>query len=328
MVFYGREHFSDKDFWEGWVNPTQEQMEELIESYASIDTFSYYITEEDDPYYEEARKIVIENKEARVSLLRKKLRIGFSRGQKLIDLLKKNRVVGYCGPKLRSDFGGKSTMYRTYRMGPRMAWVFAFMRDDHFDLGWIYHNSVFNHMVPPKSFLKTILKRIEDGTIRERSDAVKVFGGGGRSIGIEKLVKEYNELIKKHPWDKTKEKDVKPIDFSMSIRMSINKFLYSPLPQTIPVIEEFDNYTKLKNLLKKIIDNIFSYTKDRKDRLKNKLPIKYENKKWRFNKKWRDIWFHKLGGREKLEREWRIKGKNNRVVMKYKHKNNKSVKNS
>ena len=49
---------------------------------------------EEDPLYEEARKLVIEAKKASASLLQRRLRVGYARAARLIDILEERGVVG------------------------------------------------------------------------------------------------------------------------------------------------------------------------------------------------------------------------------------------
>jgi len=57
------------------------------------DSFEGYVLEE-DPLYEEAKKIVIEARKASASFLQRRLRIGYARAARLLDILEKNGVVG------------------------------------------------------------------------------------------------------------------------------------------------------------------------------------------------------------------------------------------
>lgn len=52
------------------------------------------IIEEQDPLYENAKKLTIENKKASVSFLQRKLEIGYNRAARLFDQLEKNGVIG------------------------------------------------------------------------------------------------------------------------------------------------------------------------------------------------------------------------------------------
>ncbi|MBZ9578341.1 DNA translocase FtsK [Patescibacteria group bacterium] len=49
---------------------------------------------EEDPLYEEAKKVVIEARKASASLLQRKLRIGYARAARLIDVLEERGIVG------------------------------------------------------------------------------------------------------------------------------------------------------------------------------------------------------------------------------------------
>jgi S-DNA-T family DNA segregation ATPase FtsK/SpoIIIE len=50
--------------------------------------------EKDDPLYEEARRLVIESRKASASLLQRRLRIGYARAARLLDMLEDQGVVG------------------------------------------------------------------------------------------------------------------------------------------------------------------------------------------------------------------------------------------
>jgi len=52
------------------------------------------LEEGEDPLYEEAKRIVIEAKKASASLLQRKLRIGYARAARLLDMLEERRVIG------------------------------------------------------------------------------------------------------------------------------------------------------------------------------------------------------------------------------------------
>ena len=62
----------------------------LKESTAGINAFPLG----DDPLFEEAKRVVIEAKKASASLLQRRLRIGYARAARLIDMLEEKRVVG------------------------------------------------------------------------------------------------------------------------------------------------------------------------------------------------------------------------------------------
>lgn len=59
-------------------------------------------TPEEDELYEEAKRIIIETGQASISMLQRRLRIGYSRAARLIDMMEANGVVGrYRGSKSR-----------------------------------------------------------------------------------------------------------------------------------------------------------------------------------------------------------------------------------
>ena len=55
-----------------------------------------------DEYYDEAVRLVIETNQASVSILQRRMRLGYTRAARLIDMMEKNGIVGaYCGSKPR-----------------------------------------------------------------------------------------------------------------------------------------------------------------------------------------------------------------------------------
>ncbi|GAI57399.1 unnamed protein product, partial [marine sediment metagenome] len=61
---------------------------------------------EDDPLYEEAKRMVIEARKASASLLQRRLRVGYARAARLIDILEEKGVVGPGeGAKPREVYG-------------------------------------------------------------------------------------------------------------------------------------------------------------------------------------------------------------------------------
>jgi len=48
----------------------------------------------EDPLYEEAKRVVIEARKASASLLQRRLRVGYARAARLIDMLEERGVVG------------------------------------------------------------------------------------------------------------------------------------------------------------------------------------------------------------------------------------------
>jgi len=63
-------------------------------------------SESDDPLYEEAKKVVIEAKKASASLLQRRLKVGYARAARLLDILEARGVVGPGeGAKPREVYG-------------------------------------------------------------------------------------------------------------------------------------------------------------------------------------------------------------------------------
>jgi S-DNA-T family DNA segregation ATPase FtsK/SpoIIIE len=73
-------------------NHLSEDLQKSLEITAPTDFESF--SEEDDPLYEEAKKVVIESRKASASLLQRRLRVGYARAARLIDLLEERGVVG------------------------------------------------------------------------------------------------------------------------------------------------------------------------------------------------------------------------------------------
>lgn len=58
--------------------------------------------DQSDEYYDEAVRLVIETNQASVSILQRRLRLGYTRAARLIDMMEQNGLVGsYCGSKPR-----------------------------------------------------------------------------------------------------------------------------------------------------------------------------------------------------------------------------------
>ncbi len=65
------------------------------------------VTEGEDPLYEEAKRVVIEARKASASLLQRRLRVGYARAARLIDMLEERGVVGPAeGAKPREVYFG------------------------------------------------------------------------------------------------------------------------------------------------------------------------------------------------------------------------------
>jgi len=66
--------------------------------------------DEEDPLYEEAKRWVIESQKASASLLQRRLRIGYARAARLIDILEERGMVGPGdGAKPREVYGVSPT---------------------------------------------------------------------------------------------------------------------------------------------------------------------------------------------------------------------------
>jgi S-DNA-T family DNA segregation ATPase FtsK/SpoIIIE len=70
-----------------WEILNQEILPEIAEE-------KEWLFDQEDPLYEEAKRIVIEAKKASASLLQRKLKIGYARAARLLDILEERGVVG------------------------------------------------------------------------------------------------------------------------------------------------------------------------------------------------------------------------------------------
>jgi len=72
------------------IESLEEKLSEETEGFDSLE-----MTEDwDDPLYEEAKRIVIEARKASASLLQRRLKIGYARAARLLDILEKRGIVG------------------------------------------------------------------------------------------------------------------------------------------------------------------------------------------------------------------------------------------
>ncbi|MBI1866645.1 MAG: hypothetical protein HYS02_02670, partial [Candidatus Staskawiczbacteria bacterium] len=68
-----------------------------------------YFSGDDDPLFEDVKRIVLETKKASASFLQRRLRIGYSRAARLIDMLEEKGIVGPAdGAKPRDVFASKA----------------------------------------------------------------------------------------------------------------------------------------------------------------------------------------------------------------------------
>ena len=69
--------------------------------------------EGDDPLYEDAKNLVLETGKASATFLQRRLKIGYARAARLLDILENKGVVGPGeGAKPREVFGAKSSNYK------------------------------------------------------------------------------------------------------------------------------------------------------------------------------------------------------------------------
>ena len=68
-----------------------------------------FFSGDDDPLFEDVKRIVLETKKASASFLQRRLRIGYSRAARLIDMLEEKGIVGPAdGAKPRDVFANKA----------------------------------------------------------------------------------------------------------------------------------------------------------------------------------------------------------------------------
>lgn len=79
----------DEEILENKLSQNLESSLEELEAGKTFESFS-----DQDPLYEEAKRVVIEARKASASLLQRKLRIGYARAARLIDILEERGVVG------------------------------------------------------------------------------------------------------------------------------------------------------------------------------------------------------------------------------------------
>ncbi len=88
------------------IKMDDELTEELKRSEENSERASTNFFNGDDSLYEEAKQLVIESKKASASLLQRRLRIGYARAARLIDMLEEKGVVGPAdGAKPREVYG-------------------------------------------------------------------------------------------------------------------------------------------------------------------------------------------------------------------------------
>ncbi len=76
------------------TNGLKEELLEAIEKPAQEGIATSSEDEEEDPLYEEAKQVVIESKKASASLLQRRLKVGYVRAARLLDLMEERGIVG------------------------------------------------------------------------------------------------------------------------------------------------------------------------------------------------------------------------------------------
>ncbi|PJB08804.1 hypothetical protein CO122_00735, partial [bacterium (Candidatus Gribaldobacteria) CG_4_9_14_3_um_filter_33_9] len=69
-------------------------MEDIEKEIEKIPETSEFLTLEEDPLYEEAKKVVIEAGKASASLLQRRLKIGYARAARLLDIMEEKGLIG------------------------------------------------------------------------------------------------------------------------------------------------------------------------------------------------------------------------------------------
>lgn len=75
-------------------SPSPEYEQEVLEYKKSKNTLRDTEEEEEDEFFNDAVSIIINSKQASISILQRKLRIGYTRAARLIDVMEKKRIVG------------------------------------------------------------------------------------------------------------------------------------------------------------------------------------------------------------------------------------------
>jgi len=77
----------------------------------------------EEPMYEEAKRVVLESKRASASLLQRRLRVGYARAARLIDILEEKGVVGPPeGAKPREVYGDAQTLQQSENLEKEDGW--------------------------------------------------------------------------------------------------------------------------------------------------------------------------------------------------------------
>jgi len=86
---------------------SQSLLESLEQAESGKEGGEFFGGADDDPLFAEVKKIVLETKKASASFLQRRLRIGYSRAARLIDMLEERGIVGPAdGAKPRDVYEG------------------------------------------------------------------------------------------------------------------------------------------------------------------------------------------------------------------------------
>ncbi|OGZ17833.1 MAG: hypothetical protein A2V72_02840 [Candidatus Nealsonbacteria bacterium RBG_13_37_56] len=85
-----------------------QELDKISEDSPAVQAGSYSGYNGDDPLFEEAKKLVLEANKASASYLQRRLRLGYARAARLIDILEEKGIVGPAdGSKPREVYGGR-----------------------------------------------------------------------------------------------------------------------------------------------------------------------------------------------------------------------------
>ncbi len=88
---------------------TNNELTEDLENELEKDPTDFFDDESDDPLYEEAKEIVIRSNKASASMIQRKLRVGYVRAARILDMLEAKGVIGPSkGAKPREVYGDNS----------------------------------------------------------------------------------------------------------------------------------------------------------------------------------------------------------------------------
>ncbi len=92
-------------------DPLAENLEEVLEKSSQKDD-NFDTNEDEDVLYEDAKEVVISAKKASASLLQRRLRVGYARAARLLDILENRGVIGPAeGAKPRDVYGERVEEY-------------------------------------------------------------------------------------------------------------------------------------------------------------------------------------------------------------------------